>query len=70
MNTHREAINEFQKQANALEKEIRLLQEMVTKWDESEIREFISLIKDIRTALAQHQRSVFVADGVSDEPLR
>ena len=51
MNTRRKAINEFQKKANSLETEIRLLQKRITELDESEIRAFISLFEDIQTVL-------------------
>ena len=63
MSTRRKTIDEFQKQANALEVEIRLFQERITQLDEPDIREFIRLFEDIRTVLSQHQKGVFVSDG-------
>ena len=62
MNTRRKAIDEFQKQANGFEIEIRLLQKRITELDESEICAFISLFEDMREVLSQHQRSAFVSD--------
>ena len=65
MSIRSKTIDEFQKEANALDVEIRLLQRRITKLDEREIREFISLLKGIRTVLSQHQQSAFVSDETS-----
>lgn len=62
MSTRKKTIDEFQKQANALDAEIRLLQKRIIELDEPEIREFISLFEDMQKILSQHQRSAFVFD--------